>query len=129
MSTAVRASKKGIVAVGDKNALKAMDHDFHVANIVPSVTLRCNIPKSIGGSFFIGGDAGFGQLFVTLQDAVFDASEVYDHCAQLIDTLRRKGLKPTVLVLQTDGGPDHNLTRFVVQLTPVGTFKEINLDH
>ena len=39
VSTGVRASKKGIVAVDDENALKAMDHDFHVANIIPSVTL------------------------------------------------------------------------------------------
>jgi hypothetical protein len=37
---------------------------------------------------------------------VFKPSEIFDHFAQLIDVIRWKGLFPTVLVLQTDGGPD-----------------------
>ena len=102
----MRANNKGIVAIDDENGLKAMDHDFHYVNIIPSVTLRCNIPNSVAGSFFIGED-GTGQFFVTLRDAIFDPSEVYDHCAQLIDTLLKKGLNHAVLVLQIDGGPDH----------------------
>ena len=95
----MRANNKGIVAIDDEKGLKAMYHDFHYVNIIPSVILRCNIPDSVAGSFFIGDEDGTGQIFVTLRDAIFDPSEVYDHCAQLIDTLRRKGLSPTVLVL------------------------------
>ena len=106
-----------------------MDHDFHYSNLIPSVCLRSNIPKVISDSFFIGGEDGFGQIFVTLRDAIFDPSEVFDHCAQLIDTLRRAGLTPTVLVLQTDGGPDHSLKRVLVKLALVAMFIDLDLDH
>ena len=64
-----------------------MDHDFHYANLVVSVLLQGNIPDSMAGSFFSGGEEGFGQIFVTLHDAIFDHSEVFDHTAQLVDTL------------------------------------------
>lgn len=129
VSTGVRANNKGIVANKDEKGLKAMDHDFHYANIVPSVTLRCNIPSEISGSFFAGDEDGIGQIFVTLKDATFDPSNVFDHCAQLIDTVKKKGLTPTVLVLQTDGGSDHSLKRVATQLAMIAVFKELNLDH
>ena len=106
-----------------------MYHDFHYANIIPSVTLRCNIPSEISGSFFIGDDGtGFGQIFVTLQDAVFNPSTITDHCAQLVETLWKKGLHPPVLVLQTDGGPYHLLKRVDVQLALMGMSIELDLD-
>ena len=108
MSARVRANNKGMVATDDESGLRALDHDFHIGNIVPSVSLCCNIPKEILGFFFIGGDDGKGQIFVTLHDAVFDPSRIFGHCAQLVRVLRKKGLHPTVLVLQTDGGPDHS---------------------
>jgi len=129
ISTGVRANNKGIVLVGDDDALRALDHDFHAANLIASATLRCNIPDEVSGSFFIGDDDGVGQIFVTIRDAIFDPSNVFDHCAQLIDTLRRKGLNPTVLVLQTDGGPDHSMKRVAVQLALIATFKELDIDH
>ena len=90
ISTGVRANNKGIVAEGGRRGLKAMDHDFHSANIIPAATLRSNIPKEVSGSFFIGEDEdGIGQIFVTLRDATFDPSNVFDHCAQLINTLHQ----------------------------------------
>ena len=127
VSTGVRANNKGIVVVGE--SLLALDHDFHAANIVTSSTLRCNIPDEVSGSFFIGDDNGVGQIFVTVRDAIFDPSNVFDHCAQLIDTLRQKGLNPTVLILQTDGGPDHSMKRIAVQLALNATFRELDVDH
>ena len=54
----VRSNNKGIVAIGNEEALSAMDHDFHDANIIASVTLRSNIPDEVSGSFFIGDDEG-----------------------------------------------------------------------
>ena len=105
VSIGVRANNRVIAPVGDNSLLQALDHNFHVGNITPSVTLRCNIPKEIFGSFLIRDDKdGYGQLFVTLRDSVFDPSEVFDHCAQLVDTLKTRGLKVTGLVLQTEGG-------------------------
>ena len=67
---------------------------------------------------------------MTLRDAMFEPSHIFDHCAQLIDTLwKTKELNPTVLVLQTDGGPDHSLKRVAVQLALIGMFVELGLDH
>ena len=77
------------------------------------------------GSFFIGDDDEFGQIFVIVRDAIFNPANVIDHCAQLIDTLRRKELNPTVLIFLTDGDPDHSMKRVTVQLAPIATFKEL----
>ena len=59
----------------------------------------------------------------------FDPFVIFDHCAQFIDTLRKKGLNPTVLILQTDGGPDHSMKRVMVQLALNATFRELDVDH
>ena len=129
ISTGVRANNRGIVSIGGQG-LDAMDHDFHCSNGIAAVTLRCNIPEDVSGSFFIGDEeGGFGQIFVTLRDATFDPSNVFDHCAQLIDCIRKKGLNPTVLVLQTDGGPDHSLKRAATKLALIAVFKELDIDH
>lgn len=74
ISTGVRANNKGILSIKDKKGLKAMDYDFHYANTIPSVTLRCNLPSDISGSLFIGDEDGIGKIFVTLRDAMFDPS-------------------------------------------------------
>ena len=54
---------------------------------------------------------------------------MFDHCAQLIDMLHKKGLNPTMLVLQTDGGPDHSLERTLVQFALIYVFKELDFGH
>lgn len=130
ISTGVRANNKGIIAVGAKTGLLAMDHDFHCSNLITAVTLRCNIPACISQSFFIGNkEEGNGQIFVTVRDATFDPSNVFDHCAQMVDAIRKIGLDPTILVLQTDGGPDHSLKRMATKLALIATFKVLQLDH
>ena len=95
----VRSSTTGIVDANMDNPLGAMDHDFGCASLTPSVTLRCNIPDEIGGSFFTGGEDGYGQIFTTLRDSIFDGSKVFDHTAQLIDVMLRQNIIPTLLVL------------------------------
>ncbi len=88
ISLVVWPNNKGIAAVNGKG-LKAMEHDFHNANIIPSAILGCNIPKSMGGLFFIGDEDGYGQIFFTLEDDSFGPSKVFDHCAQLIGAIRK----------------------------------------
>ena len=129
ISTGVRPSNRGVVAEADNRGLVTMDHDFHLANLIPSVTLDCNIPSDLSGSFFIGDEDGNGQIFVTLKDATFDPSNVFDHCAQLVDTIRKMAMNPTVLLLQTDGGPDHSLTRCATKFAVIAMCKELDLDH
>ncbi len=129
VSTGTRANNRGMVSATNGNHLKAGDHDYVVGRVIPHVSLRTNIPPDMSGSFFVGDEeTGFGQIYVTLTDAVFDPSEIFDHCAQLIDALKDKKLKPTVLVLQTDGGPDHSLRRVAVKLALVALFLELSLD-
>jgi hypothetical protein len=48
---------------------------------------------------------------------------------QLIDTLLKAGICITVLVLQSNGGPDHLLKRFVAGFSLVETAQRINVDH
>ena len=65
---------------------------------------------------------------MTLRDSVFDASEVYDHCAQLIDTLNAADPNPIVLVLQTDGGPDHLLKQVSTKVALLALAKKLDVD-
>ena len=131
ISTGVRPNvRRAIVNANCQDTLTAMDHDFHVINLVCSATLVCNIPDSIGGSFFMGDeDNGNGELFYTLRDAIFDQSTVFDHTAQLIDCLRRLDKQLFVLVLQTDGGPDHSIKFANTRNAMVALFVKLDLDH
>ena len=123
IASGVRANNNGIITLRVKRGLKAMDRDFHYAKIIASMSLECNIPNKISGSFFIGDEGSNGQMFVALRDASFDPSNVFDSCAQLIETIRKKGLNPTVLVLQTDGGIGHSLNRVATKLAMITAFK------
>ena len=123
LSTGVRRIKSAIVpAEGGEEVLRAADHDFRMANITPSVTLHCNIPRDMSGSFFSCGEDGFGQIFVTLRDSVFDASRVMDHCAQLVHTIESSDFNPAVVLYQTDSGVDHALSRAQTKLALIGEY-------
>lgn len=126
VSTNVRSRTRAIVPLGAQPS--AADHDFGYANIIPSVTLKCNIPDSMEGSFFGGGDDGDGEMEVVLRDGTFDESDVFDHCAQLLQNLNNETSKPYGIVLQTDGGPDHNLTFLRTQLALVSFFILSDMD-
>ena len=130
VSTGVRYNKSAIVSKEDITmAVNACDHDFGFANIVPSVTLTCNIPDSMAGSFFGGGETGDGEIDVTLKDAVFQKSDVFYHTAQLVQSLESRDRHPYVLLLQTDGGPDHNIKFVRTKLAMIALFFKMDLDH
>jgi hypothetical protein len=62
-----------------------------------------------------------------LIDATFDASDVFNHCAQLLVSMKERQV-PFLLVLQmVDGGPArlHNLTVVQAQLSLVVMFLEL----
>ena len=121
LSTGVRCIKSAIVpAEGGEEVLRAADHDFRMANLTPSVTLHGNIPRDMSGSFFSGGEDGFGQIFVTLRDSVFDGSRVMDHCTQLVHTIESSDFNPAVVLYQTDSGVDHALSRAQTKLALIG---------
>ena len=54
-------TKSGII-------LEASDHNYHIVNITPSVTLSCEIPNSLQKSLYSG------QIHVSLKDSAFHGS-------------------------------------------------------
>ena len=139
ISTGARRSNKAIVPTDPSlNKNFAADHDWSNASIIPSVTLHGNVPDDYLGTFFGGGEEGDGEITVTLNDATFNKSDVFVHTAQLLLDLRTRPAEPgseksaadelMVLLLQTDGGPDHNLTFLRSRLALVGLFLLLDVD-
>lgn len=62
------------------------------------------------------------------KDAVFEPSSALRHSTELYSILIPKIGNKSVLFVYTDGGPDHRLTFFSVQLTLVALFLNLNLD-
>ena len=85
--------------------LKALDHNFHVAGIVPSVAFFPDIPKQAKDSFFSG------SVFVTLKDKVLQPSHALHHSVELSNTVKSNFTKgdsnepAAVALLISDG--DH----------------------
>ena len=88
--------------------------------------MAIQLSQEIGGLFFIGDSKdGFGKIYYTLRDSIFDL----DHTSQLIDALDLDTLTPFVLVLQTDGGPDHSIKFLTTKLASLALFVKLDLDH
>lgn len=88
----------------------------------------------MSGLFYGGGADGTGKVEVVLRDAVFDGSNVFNHMAQLAESLTDWSSHDSsplalVLVLQTDGGPDHNLMFMQLKLAFVSLCLLLDLDH
>lgn len=62
--------------------LVALDHDFHVHGIVPSVAFVVDIPENVSESFFMGG------TFVTNKDKVTQPSSAFRHTTEITDMVR-----------------------------------------
>ena len=94
------------VLVAKDMSFSVADHDFTKVKVIPSVSLQCDMPEDIGGSFYSG------NVTVCLKEAAFSPSSPLRHATELLQTLREKKvnsvLKP-VLLLYTDGGPDHRV--------------------
>jgi len=131
-STNVRPTKKAIVA--DNATIVASDHDYNSSNITPAVTLLMNKPEDPKDSFYIGGESGTEKILVTFRDSVFQASDVFDHMAQLCESVKHEVdvsslyFDPVKLSIQADGGPDRNLSFLRTKLALLAAFKTLDLD-
>lgn len=110
-----------------RSVLLAADHDFHVAGLVPSVIFDIEIPENSRDSFYKGSPV------VVVKDKVFDPSSALQHAAETVSYLREDSEDETsarheILVLYTDGGPDHRTNFQSVKLALVGTFVVLDLD-
>ena len=114
------------VLVAKDMSFSVADHDFTKVKVIPSVSLLCDIPEDIGGSFYSG------NVTVCLKEAAFSPSSPLRHATELLQTLREKKvnsvLKP-VLLLYTDGGPDHRVNFISVQLALICLFRHLQLDY
>ena len=72
----VRSHNRSLVPV-DGPVLSAMDHDFHLAGIIPSVAFILDISGDPTDSFFNG------HVFVTCKDKIFEQSSPFRHGAEL----------------------------------------------
>lgn len=107
--------------MGLDEKFQVADHDFSRGSITPSVTLVVDVPETASESFYKG------QVYVSLKDAVFQASSPFRHAAELSDILKKVHLPP-VLALYTDGGPDHRCNYITVIYTMVYLFIKHDLD-
>ena len=109
------------VLVGLNEALVVGDHDFTRFSITPSVNFEIDIPEKIEDTFY------HGRVCVGLQDATFQHSSPIRHACELRNILQSRDVQP-ILLLYTDGGPDHRPTFISVQLSLLSLFIELNLD-
>lgn len=124
ISTGVRPHNRSLALHGA--SLSALDHDFHVCGIVPSVLFHVKIPPDSRDSFYDG------EVHVTLKDKIFQPSSAIRHATESISILRGISsdinLDVPLLFVYTDGGPDHRTTFWSVQLSSILTFIALDLD-
>ena len=118
---AVERGKQVIVSMTGKK-FSVADHDFTKCGMIPSVALVCDIPSSIEESFYTG------QVYVGLKDPIFEPSSALRHATELCQIITQRSLGNPVLVMYTDGGPDHNVTFFKTQLALISLFLSLDLD-
>lgn len=125
-------------------SVQAGDHDFTCSRLVPSVIHKFNLSKYPGDSLYSGGPDGTGQTFVAVHDATLEPSTGLKQAAHFLQFLRElksdykaKGHVPfdeaetqaLAVLLECDGGPDHNLTFFSNQLALLGLFLAGDMDN
>ena len=123
ISSGVRG-KKSIVPT--TTTLGSLDHNVNQkGRIIPTVTLICDVPVHISGSFYRG------NVHVTLKESVFQPSCSYRFGFELIQLLRSEGFDSDVtkhLYMVTDGGPEHRVCFDSVKIPQIMLFKELGLE-
>lgn len=116
----VERGKQVLVSVSKKFVVS--DHDFTKFLLTPSVSFLIDIPASMNGSFYTG------TVFVGLKENCFEPSSPLRHMTELEGVLQTAGDSKPILLLYTDGGPDHRLTYVSVQVSLICLFLALNLD-
>lgn len=127
VSTGVRGHNRSIVPV-QGNGPMALDHDFHLHGVVPSVLFSIDIPQSAHESFYRG------KVFVTLKDKATQPSSPLRHSCEITSVVQTnfsqdgsRSNKP-VMVIVSDGGPDHIVTYMSVKLSMIALFQALDMD-
>ena len=125
VSTGVRGHHRSLVPTSAY--IGALDHDFHIHGIVSSVSLIVDIPQSPLDSFFSG------QVYVGNKNKVTQVSSPLCHAAELSKVIlseqcSENAATKSVLLVVSDGGPDHRLSYGTVQTSLLALFIRQNLD-
>lgn len=103
--------------------LEASDHNYHLANLTPSVDFIVDVPNVVTKSFFSG------DIYVGIKDSIFQGSDPLRHIVELLIVLRlQRAELPPYLCLFSDGGGDHNVTFLFVQCMLLALFRIGNFD-
>lgn len=111
----------------DSPQLLALDHDFSIHGIVPSVAFFIDTPETAIDSFFSG------QAVVTSKDKVTQLSSAMRHATELRDIIHTHygdsgHAKKPIMIIVSDGGPDHRVTFGSVKLANICLFRNLDLD-
>ena len=125
IGTGVR--NRGGSFVGAEQQIMAADHDLHLANLTPSVTVINEPPETIEGSWYRG------YLHAGLKDVTFQPSSALRHMVELKGIVERHysgegGSVPPMMAALTDGGPDHNTEHYSVIIAWIAFFLALDLD-
>ena len=110
------------VIVGANQIMAVGDHDFSKSTITPSVNLVIDIPDNIEGSFYRG------DTYVGMKDSILQPSSPLRHAQELKAILQQRNDVQPILLLYSDGGPDHRCTYLSVKLSMIALFIELDLD-
>lgn len=104
--------------VGVNQVFQVGDHDFSRCSLTPSVSLNVKVPLEVTGPWYSG------KVYVCLKDSVFEPSSPSRHALELERMLPHK----PILMLYTDGGPDHRCTYLSVMVSCIYLWHKMDLD-
>lgn len=145
------ANQSARAIVQEGTVVQAADHSWLMYKLIPSVSSRFNIRDTFGESLFSGGAEGHGHITVALHDAIFEPSTSFHHAASfyklIVDNTAStrapesivteehaeegQGLAssmPYYVLIECDGGPDHNITFLSNQIAAFALFLVGNMD-
>ena len=117
------AERRKRVITGKNQIMSVGDHDITKLNIILSVDFLIDIPDDINGSFYRG------QVCIGFKNDILQPSSAICRASELKQVLQNQSdlIKP-VLLLYTDGGPDHRNTYLSVKLSLIALFLLLDLD-
>ena len=114
------------VLVGLNQTYQVGDHDFSTFSLIPTVILLNDIPEEVDGSWYRG------KLMVSPKITATDPSSALRNAKEIANVLIEKyGTKenvPPVLILYTDGGPDHRTMFLSLKVAMISLQKYLNLN-
>ncbi|CAC5376627.1 unnamed protein product [Mytilus coruscus] len=69
-----------------------------------------------------------GKVSVIYKDSIFMPSSPWRHATEICQMLQASGEVPPLVILFSDGGPDHGITYHAVKLSLIVMFKKLDLD-